>query len=75
MTPAWARAVRRGILPIVLGVLCWIASFPAIEDLDSLLKGLAVILVLLGLVIVVASGRRYTADAERPSVYPGAREN
>ena len=34
----WAAATRRGIVPIVLGILCFIASAPAIEDLDPLLK-------------------------------------
>ncbi len=75
MTAAWTRAIRRGIVPIALGIVCWIVSYPAIEDLDPLLKWLGVILVVLGLVIIVASARRYTADAERPSVFPGAREN
>jgi peptidoglycan/LPS O-acetylase OafA/YrhL len=68
MTAAWARAIRRGIVPIALGILCWIVSYPAIEDLDPLLKGLGVIMVVLGLVIIVASARRYTADEQRVPV-------
>jgi hypothetical protein len=75
MTNAWARALRRGVIPIALGLVCWIASVPAIEDLDTLLKWLGLIFVLLGLVIVVASGRRFAADDRRPSVFPGARGN
>ena len=65
MNPAWSRAIRRGIVPIVLGIACWIASIPAIEDLDPLFKGVGVILVVLGLVIVVASGRTYAAEERR----------
>jgi hypothetical protein len=57
VSTAWSRALRRGAVPLVLGLLCWIASLPAIEDLDTLLKGLGGILVALGLVIVVATGR------------------
>ena len=68
MTAAWARAIRRGIVPIALGILSWIVSYPAIEDLDPLLKWLGVILVVLGLVIIVASARRYTADEQRVPV-------
>jgi len=65
MTPAWARALRRGIVPLVLGIVCWIASIPAIEDLDPLLKWVGLILVVLGLVIIVASGRTYAAEERR----------
>ena len=73
MSPAWARAIRRGTIPIALGVVCWIASVPAIEDLDTLLKWLGLIFVLLGLVIVVASGRRFAADARRVPVVDESR--
>ena len=51
LTPAWVRALRRGSVPLVLGIACWIASIPAIEDLDPLLKWVGAILVALGLVI------------------------
>jgi peptidoglycan/LPS O-acetylase OafA/YrhL len=61
-TTAWTRAIRRGILPIGLGVVCWIVSIPATEDLDPLLKWLGLIFVVLGLVTVVASARTYAAD-------------
>ncbi len=64
MTP-WARAARRGAVPIVLGVVCLVASIPAIEDLDPLLKGLGVILLVLGLVIILATARTLTADQKR----------
>ena len=67
MTQAWTHALRRGALPLVLGILCWIASLPAIEDLDTLLKGLGGILVALGLVIVVATGRTLGAEERRTS--------
>jgi hypothetical protein len=66
----WARAIRRGIAPIVLGILCFIASIPAIEDLDPLLKGLGGIFVVLGLVIVLATGR--TLSAEEKRIGPGS---
>jgi hypothetical protein len=65
MTSAWTQALRRGAVPLVLGVLCWTASLPAIEDLDALLKGLAGILVALGLVIVVATARTLGAEERR----------
>jgi hypothetical protein len=61
----WATAVRRGIVPIVLGILCFIASAPAIEDLDPLLKGLGAILVVLGLIIVLATARTLSAEQRR----------
>ena len=64
MTP-WARAIRRGIVPIVLGIVCFIASAPAIEDLDPLLKGLGAIFVVLGLIIVLATARTLTAEEKR----------
>ncbi len=65
LTPAWARALRRGSVPLVLGIACWIASIPAIEDLDPLLKWVGAIFVVLGLVITVAAGRTFTAEEKR----------
>jgi hypothetical protein len=65
VTAAWQSAIRRGIVPIVLGVVCFVLSWPAIEDLDPLLTGLGVILVTLGLVIVVATARTLTAEEKR----------
>jgi hypothetical protein len=62
---AWRTAVRRGIVPVVLGILCFVASAPAIEDLDPLLKGLGAILVVLGLIITVATARTLTAEEKR----------
>ena len=38
---------------------------PAIEDLDPLLRGVGVILVVLGLIIVVATGRTLSAEEKR----------
>jgi hypothetical protein len=73
VTPAWARAIRRGTIPIALAIVCWIVSIPAIESLESLLRWLALILVALGLIIIVASGRRFTADDRRPSVLDESR--
>ncbi len=64
MSP-WATAIRRGIVPIVLGILCFVASIPAIEDLDPLLKGIGAILVVLGLIIVLANARTLAADQKR----------
>jgi hypothetical protein len=64
VTP-WGRAVRRGAVPIVLGLVCWIASIPAIEDLDPLLKGVGSILIVLGLIIVLATGRTLSAEERR----------
>ena len=55
MSPAWRTALRRGGIPIVLGIVCLVAAVPAIEDLDPLLRGLGAILVVLGLIIVVAT--------------------
>ena len=65
MTPAWRTALRRGAIPIVLGIVCLLASIPAIEDLDPLLKGLGTILVVLGLVIVLATARTLAAEEKR----------
>ncbi|MET0839362.1 MAG: hypothetical protein ABWY19_11310 [Marmoricola sp.] len=65
MTPAWRTAIRRGIVPVVLGVACLIAAVPAIEDLDPLLRGLGAILIVLGLIITVASGRTLSAEEKR----------
>ena len=65
MTHAWRTALRRGGVPIVLGILCWLASIPAIEDLDPLLKGLGAIFVVLGLIIVLATGRTLAAEERR----------
>jgi hypothetical protein len=65
MTPAWRTALRRGGIPIVLGLLCWLASIPAIEDLDPLFKGLGTLLVVLGLIIVLANARTLTARERR----------
>ena len=65
MTPAWRTAIRRGIVPVVLGVACLVAAVPAIEDLDPLLKGIGSILVVLGLVIILATARTLTAEQKR----------
>jgi peptidoglycan/LPS O-acetylase OafA/YrhL len=65
MSPAWRTALRRGAVPIVLGIACLIAAIPAIEDLDPLLRGLGIILVVLGLIITVATGRTLTAEERR----------
>lgn len=65
MSPAWRAALRRGAVPLALGVLCLLLSWPAIEDLDRLLKGLAVILLVLGGVIVVATARTLSARGPR----------
>jgi hypothetical protein len=64
-TAAWQAAIRRGIVPIVLGLVCLVLSWPAIEDLDPLLKGLGAIFVVLGLVIVLATARTLTVEEKR----------
>lgn len=69
MTGAWTAAVRRGLVPLVLGVICFALSWPAIEDLDPLFKGVGTILVVLGLVIIVATARTLTAE-ERSTIRP-----
>lgn len=53
----WATALRRGAAPLVLGVACLVAAVPATEDLDPLLRWVGIVLVVLGLVVVVATGR------------------
>ena len=62
---AWQRALRRGAVPLGLGVLCLVLSWPAIEDLDGLLKGLGAVLITLGLVITIATARTLTAEEQR----------
>ncbi len=64
-THAWSRAIRRGIVPLVLGVICFVLAAPAIEDLDWLFKAAGAILVALGLIIVVATARTLTAEEKR----------
>ena len=65
MTHAWATAIRRGSVLLALGVVCLVLSLPAAEDLDPLLKGLGLILLVLGAVIVVATARTLTAEEKR----------
>jgi peptidoglycan/LPS O-acetylase OafA/YrhL len=65
VTAAWQSAVRRGLVPIVVGVVLFLASIPAIEDLDPLLKSLGAIFVVLGLVIILATGRTLSAEEKR----------
>ena len=65
MTPAWRGAIRRGIIPLVLGVICFVLARPAIEDLDWLFKAVGAILVALGLIIIVATARTLTAEEKR----------
>jgi hypothetical protein len=69
-TAAWTAAIRRGLIPVVLGVVCLVLSRPAIEDLDPLLKGLGAILIVLGLVIIVATARTLTAEQSRIGTPP-----
>ena len=65
MTPAVRAAIRRGIVPLVLGLVCFVLAWPAVQDLDGLLKGLGAILVGLGVVIIVATARTLTAEEKR----------
>lgn len=65
MIGPWSAATRRGIIPVVLGVMCFALSWPAIDDLDPLFKGVGAILVVLGLVIIVATARTLVAEEKR----------
>ena len=65
MPTPWASAIRRGLVPLVLGIVCFVLAWPAIEDLDGLFKGIGTILVVLGLVIIVATARTLTAEEKR----------
>jgi peptidoglycan/LPS O-acetylase OafA/YrhL len=65
MSPAWRGAIRRGNIPLVLGLVCFALAWPAIEDLDWLFKAVGAILVALGLVIIVATARTLTAEERR----------
>jgi hypothetical protein len=65
MSTPWRGAIRRGIIPIVLGLICLVLSWPAIEDLDWLFKALGAILIALGLIIIVATARMLTAEEKR----------
>ena len=62
---AWTAALRRGSIPLALGVLSLVLAWPAIEDLDGLFKGVGAILIALGLIIVVATARTLTAEEKR----------
>ena len=64
-TTAWRDALRRGIVPIVLGLVCLALAWVATEALGPPLMGLGAILVVLGLVIVVATARTLTAEEKR----------
>ena len=72
-TAAWARAIRCGFPVIVLGIACWVVSLWAIEDLHALLVWVGLIMVALGLLIIVASERRFAADDRRVAVLPESR--
>ena len=66
MSPtAWTAAIRRGSIPLALGIVSLILAWPAIEDLDGLFKGVGAILIALGLIIVVATARTLTAEEKR----------
>ena len=54
-------------MPLGLGLLALAVSWPASEDLDPLLKGLALILIVVGLVIVVATARTFSAATSQPA--------
>jgi peptidoglycan/LPS O-acetylase OafA/YrhL len=62
---AWSTAARRGLIPVLLGVVCLVVSVPATEDLDPLLKGLGAIFIVLGLLVVMATGRSLAAEEKR----------
>jgi peptidoglycan/LPS O-acetylase OafA/YrhL len=62
---AWTTAIRRGGIPLGLGIVCFVLAWPAIEDLDGLFKGAGAILVALGLIIIIATARTLTAEEKR----------
>ena len=62
---AWTAALRRGSIPLGLGIVCLVLAWPAIEDLDGLFKGAGAILVALGLIIIVGTARMLTAEEKR----------
>ena len=62
---AWTAALRRGSIPLALGIVCFVLAWPAIEDLDGLLKGAGTILVALGLIIIIATARMLAAEEKR----------
>jgi peptidoglycan/LPS O-acetylase OafA/YrhL len=62
---AWTAAIRRGSIPLVLGIVSLVLAWPAIEDLDGLFKGAGAILVALGLIIVIATARTLAAEERR----------
>ena len=49
------HGVRRATVPLVLGVVCLLVAVPAVEDLDRLLRGVGVLLLVLAAVIVAAT--------------------
>ena len=49
----------------MLGIVCLVLAWPAIEDLDGLFKGVGAILVALGLIIIIATARTLTAEEKR----------
>ena len=67
---AWTAAIRRGIIPLGLGLVCFVLAWPAIEDLDGLFKGVGAILVALGLIIIIATARTLTAEEKRIGTRP-----
>jgi peptidoglycan/LPS O-acetylase OafA/YrhL len=62
---AWVAALRRGAIPIALGLVCWVLATWALDDLHPLLVWLGILLVALGAVIVVANGRTLSAEERR----------
>ena len=67
---AWTAAIRRGSIPLGLGIVCLVLAWPAIEDLDGLFKGAGAILVALGLIIIIATARTLTAEEKRIGTRP-----
>jgi hypothetical protein len=61
----WTAAIRRGSIPLGLGIVCLVLAWPAIEDLDGLFKGAGAILVALGLIIIIATARTLAAEENR----------
>ncbi len=65
MSRAWPLAVRRGIVPILAGLVCLALSWTADAALAPVFQGLGAILLVLGLIIVLATARTLRAEEKR----------
>ena len=70
MSLAWQAALRRGRVPLLLGVACLVLVWPATADLERLLGAAGALLLVLGAVIVVATARTLSARESRVDTRP-----